>query len=321
MQNITKTLMIIVIFSMLTACGAPAPERPPLRVEYSTWWGDYTIAVADSLGLFDKYGVNVETNHYDVYSDSFADMAADKIDVGLYGIGETLTLSSIASIKMVGIYDNGGFNTLISSPDIRSINDLQGKRIGVLAGTVYELFVIQALSTAGLTAEDVTLVNLAPEEVLAELPNNIQAAYTWEPATTEALAAGYKILYDSDKLTDFNAPDGIVFRAAIVQERPDDVRAFLKAWYEAVDYRLANPEKSRQLIADYMKIPVDQIVPDDNLKLYTLADNQSFFKRQGSDQRSDINKAAESIAEYFIRSGILTGNPDFNELFDPSFLN
>ena len=321
MQNITKTLIIIIIFSMLSACGAPAPERPPLRVEYSTWWGDYTIAVANSLGLFDKYGVNVEPLHYEVYSDSFAEMAAGKIDGGLYGIGETLTFSSSYPIKMVGIYDNGGFNALVANPDIQNIADLKGKRIGVLSGTVYELFVIQALNTAGLTAADVTLVNLAPEEVLAELPNNIQAAYTWEPATTEALAAGYKILYDSDTLTDFNTPDGIVFRAAIVQERPDDIRAFLKAWYEAVDYRLANPEKSRQLIADYMKIPLDQIVPDDNLKLYTLADNQALFTRQGAAQRSDIIKAAESIAEYFVRSGILTGNPNFNELFDPSFLN
>jgi NitT/TauT family transport system substrate-binding protein len=321
MKNLKNILILTVVVILITSCGEKPANRPTLRVEYSTWWGDYTVAVADSLGLFEKYGVNVETTHYDVYSDSFADMAAGKIDVGLYGIGEAMTLASNSPIKMVGIYDNGGFNTLVANPDIQGVADLKGKRIGVLAGTVYELFVIQVLNTAGLTTSDVTFVNLAPEEVLTELPKNIQAAYTWEPATTEAVAAGYKILFDSNKLTDFNAPDGIVFRDSVVQERPAEVRAFLKAWYEAVDYRLANPEKSRQLIADYMKIPLDQIVPDDNLKLYTLADNSTLFAQQASGQRSEINKAAEVIADFFLRSGILTNKPNYKELFDPSFLN
>jgi NitT/TauT family transport system substrate-binding protein len=306
---------------MLASCGAPSANRPPLRVEYSTWWGDYTVPVADALGLFDKYNVDVETIHYEIYSDSFADMASGQLDAGLYGIGEAMTVSASTPLKMVGIYDNGGFNTLISNPDIQTVADLKGKRIGVLVGTVYELFVIQVLETANLNASDVTLVNLAPEEVLAELPDNIQAAYTWEPATTEAVAAGYKILYDSGNLTDFNIPDGIVFRASVVQERPEDVRAFLKAWYEAVEYRLANPEKSRQLIADYMKIQADQIIPDDNLKLYTLTENNELYAQKEAGQPSEITQIAATVADFFVRSGILTGIPDFKTFLDPSYLS
>jgi hypothetical protein len=92
---------------VLSACGssATAPERPPLVVEYSTWWGDYTLGVVQELGLFEKYGVKVEPVYYEVYSDSFPDMATGKIDAGLFGMGEAITVSDQTKRTMVAIYN------------------------------------------------------------------------------------------------------------------------------------------------------------------------------------------------------------------------
>ena len=97
--RIFSALLLVTLF--LSACGTvpPKPERPPLVVEYSAWWGDYTLGVAQELGLFEKYGVKVEPVYYEIYSDSFPDMATGKIDAGLFAMGEALTVSDKTKLK------------------------------------------------------------------------------------------------------------------------------------------------------------------------------------------------------------------------------
>ena len=69
----------------------------------------------------------------------------------------------------------------------------------MLVGTSYELYIIEVLKLGGLKPTDVTLVNLSPEEVVAALKNDqIDAAYTWEPATSDAIAEGYNVIYTSE---------------------------------------------------------------------------------------------------------------------------
>jgi NitT/TauT family transport system substrate-binding protein len=318
-----RSILFIFTASMLAACSAFQPAEqslPALRVEYSPWWGDYTIVIAKANGLFEKYGVEVEAVYYDVYSDSFADMAAGQLDGGLYGLGEAMKVSATTELKMVGIYDNGGFNTIIAKPDITSLADLRGKRIGVLLGTVYELFVVQALASAGIQRSDVQLVNVAPEDTISQFPNNLDAAYSWEPITSDAVAQGFKVLFTSDKIEEFAIPDGIFFRASVIQQRPEDIRAFIKAWYEAVDFRLTNPEKSRQIIADYIGVSVDEVFPDHQLKIMTFTDNQGYFEIKEAGKPSIIMNTASTIADFFLRTGILSNSPDLNSFLDASYL-
>ena len=120
-KNVFQLFSALLLVTLaLSACGSPAPEpeRPPLRVEYSAWWGDYTLGVAQELGLFEKYGVKVEPVYYDVYSDLFPDMAAGKVDAGLFGMGEAITVSDTTNLKMVAIYDNGGVSTVVARSEI-----------------------------------------------------------------------------------------------------------------------------------------------------------------------------------------------------------
>jgi NitT/TauT family transport system substrate-binding protein len=315
--------ILILAVLVLSACGtsASAPDRPPLVVEYSTWWGDYTLGVAQELGLFEKYGVKVEPVHYEVYSDSFPDMATGKIDAGLFGMGEAITVSDKTRLKMVAIYDNGGTSTVVAQPEIANPADLKGKRIGVLLGTSYELYMIEVLKLGGLNPTDVTLVNLSPEEVVAALQSDqIDAGYTWEPVTTDAMANGYRMVYTSESLGSLFIPDGIVFRASVVEERPDDVRAFLKAWFEAVEFRKNKPEEANQLIAKFLNIPVDQVIADDQLKIFTLAETASFFQPNTDGSPGFALDVATKTGNFFLQNGIISDVPDYSHFLDPSFL-
>lgn len=315
-----QRLLSVVVVVFLTSCSSQPQmvSQKPLKVEFAFWWGDFTLLVAKEKGFFEKYGVLVEPVYYESFPQAPADLAAGKIDVGLFSIGDVLIASEHTDVKVVAAYDDGGLNTIVAIPEITSVADLQGRQIGVKIGSPYEIFVREMLHTAGLDTSDVVLVNLSAEEIPPAMPDQVQAGFVWEPYTTELLSQGYHILFSSAQISSLY-PDLITFRSAVVKERPADVRAFLKAWFEAVEYRMAYPDETREIVAEFLGMSPDEIQADAQLHIMTQADNRMMFQRSPSDASRSIYETAQISADFLIGIGTLTRQPDLNTIFDPTF--
>jgi NitT/TauT family transport system substrate-binding protein len=109
----------------------------------------------------------------------------------------------------------------------------------------------------------------------------------------------------------------IVFRKSVVDERPEDVRAFLKAWFKTVAYRMQHQGETRDIAAKYLGISPSEVKPDDNLRIYTLDDNRRLFDIQ---QPNSIYSVTNITSAYLISIGVLTQQVDPLELLDPSYL-
>lgn len=320
--SLPQFIYLLWVFTLLTACGqtldsATAPARP-LRVEFAEWWGDYTLLIAQEQGFFQKYSVEVEPVFYPVFSRALPDLAARRIDGGLFALGDAISVSKYTDIKVVAVYDNGSYNTIAATPEIRRIRDLTGKRIGVQIGSTYELLINEMLASVGMSLSDVTLVNVNPEDVPANLGKTIEAGFVYEPYTSQALAQGNVLLVKSQEFVGLY-PDVIVFHASVVNERPDDIRAFLKAWFEAVEFRRQNPAEARQIIARYLQKPEEEIIPDDALEIFNLEDNYDLYSEQPSRKRS-IYQTARLNADFLVRIGVLSAQPDLNALITSDYL-
>ena len=320
--SLLKILAVLWIFTLLVSCGfspqADAKDKEPLVVEFTAWWGDYTIIIAQEKGLFEKHGVKVQPVYYDTFSLALPDLAAGQIDGGLFAIGDAINVSRHTDLKVVAVYDNGSFNTVVSVPEIGQIRDLAGKRIGVQVGTSYELLISEMLASAGLKMSDVALVNIDPENVPSSLGKTIDAGFIYEPYTSEAIAKGNNLLLKSTEFIGLY-PDVIVFRASVVRERGEDIRAFLKAWFEAVEYRRQNPAEAQQVIADYFNTSFNEITPDDSLEILSLQDNYEIFKPEENTNRS-IYRTARLNADFLVRIGVLSTQPDVKALISPDYL-
>jgi NitT/TauT family transport system substrate-binding protein len=304
---------------LLAACSsfqAPKKASDPLRVEYTQWWGDYTLIIAKDQGYFDKYGIQVEPEYYDVYSDAYPDLAAGQIDGSLTSIGDAINLNRTTPMKVVGVYDNGGNDAVLVDPQINSVQDLRGKVVGFQAGSQYELTILEMLRSANMGLSDITPMEMNPENALAALKaNQVQAAYTWEPYLSEAVSNGYKIIYPRDQL--YLYPDTIVFRKSIVDNRPQDIHAFLNAWFDAVDFRQKYPDKAALIIAKYLGMSVDKVQPDNNLKIFNLDDNKNIFDIKNS---NSIYSTTKRTNDYLISTGALIQQTNLLELLDPAHL-
>lgn len=320
--SLVKIIAALWMFTLLASCSLfpeqGTEENEPLAVEFTAWWGDYTLIIAQEMGLFEKYGVEVQPVYYETFSRALPDLAAAQIDGGLFAIGDAINVARHADLRVVAVYDNGSFNTVVSVPEISQIKDLAGKRIGVQVGTSYELLISEMLASANLKISDVTLVNVDPEAVPSSLGRTIDAGFIYEPYTTEAIARGNNLLLKSTEYIGLY-PDVIVFRGAVVDERGEDIRAFLKAWFEAVEFRQKNPEQAQQIIADYFGLPVDNIIPDDALKILTLQDNYEIFQTGSATKRS-IYQTARLNADFLVRMGVLSNQPKLETLLTPAYL-
>jgi NitT/TauT family transport system substrate-binding protein len=316
---LTKIAFLILLASILTACAglqaAPSP-KPPLRVEFTQWWGDYTLLVAKEKGFFEEYGVQVEPVYYDVLSNTYPDLASGQIDGALIAVGDVINVNHSTPMKVVAVQDDGGDDAVVVGPEINSVEDLKGKTIGTVVGSQYELTIVKMLQSANMGTGDVTIVSMNPEDTVSALANGqVQAADTWEPYLSKALSSGYRTIYPQEQLHLF--PDLIVFQKSIVDERPDDVRAFLKAWFKAVEYRLQHEGEARDIAAKYLGISPEEVKPDNNLRMFTLDDNKLLFDIK---KPNSVYSTSKITSDYLISSGAVAEEINLLELLDPAYL-
>ncbi len=302
----------------LAACGAAATPRPPLTVSWTVWPGYYPLAIAQQQGFFAKHGVSVKIVVYDAYTTAYTQYASGNLDGSEMVLGDLLLLLNKRDSKAVMLTDTSeGGDQVVAANAIQTVADLKGKRIGVHLGTYGELFVRKMLEVNGLTPTDVTLVNINPEDVPAAFPAQIDAGHSFEPFTSEAAAKGGHVVFTSSE-TPGLIPNVFAFSARVVQERPDDVRAFVAAWYEAVDWMTAHPDEVPATVAQATGLKPEDIWLDGGDRVFTLAESRAAMTH-GTDYRSLYYTGAEYV-KFLIATGSLTSAPDLEKLIDPSFL-
>lgn len=321
-----KLLRYVSIFlisvCLLFACHAWTPteiKRPPLKVQFGSFVGEYSGIIAQEKGLFKAQGVDVELT-YKLYTQlERANFSAGKYDGISLSLGSFIILSATnPDIQGVVVIDEStGADVVVAQSQIKTVADLKGKKLGANLGGFSEVFVTEMLTTANLTSDDVNLVKLEALEIPQRLKNNtIQAGHTWEPHLSKAIKLGGHILFTS-KQTPGLILDLIVFRKNIIRDRPKDVRGFVQAWLQAAAYWKANVEEGNAIISKVLKIP-SKTISLEGLNLTDLAENKKLFQ---SSNPNSIDKTAKIYADFFIRSGNVTRIPELKSLFNSSFLN
>ncbi len=317
-------LLLLALISAigLNACGGQAAtpaEAVKIRFAYDYWAGYYPALIAIDQGYFAEEGIQVEAIKPEKTDALMADFLAGKYDMMAVSLGDiiTLTQNSDDFAMVLSSDESAGGDAVVVNPSIKTIADLRGKQIGTNLGGFGELFITTVLNKNGISPSDVILVNMDASEGPAKLASGeLQAAHTWEPYVSQAVAAGNTILFTSAD-TPGLIPDGVVVRGAFLRDHPAAVQAFVKGWFRAVDFWLANPKDGNAAAAKQLKINPDEISLD-GIKLQTLADNLAMFTKP--DDPTYIFNTAQLYVDFFLRNGSLTKKPDIAKIINPSFL-
>lgn len=319
-MNIKRVLIAILLATglLLISCTkTPEMEEKPIKIGWCLWPGWYPVAIAQELKIFTKNGVKIEPVLYNDYTQIFSDLASGKLDGGFCGLYEILK-ANIPGVRVVLVTDySDGAEGLVVTPNIKTAKDLSGKRIGLqgsLSGGEYAITTY--MRKYGLPPKGITFMDVAPEVVLEQMPNNIQGGWTWEPFLSRAKDKGYKLLFSTADMPGM-IPDVAVFRGNIIKDRPLDVKKFINSWYEAIEYWKIKPDQANAAIAKVTGVKREDISLQ-GCRLLTRQGNVNAFKKGGD--FNSLYYTAEKQVLFFISIGDAALAPNLDTMLDSSFL-
>lgn len=299
----------------LTGC-VKTPD-PLLNIGTSRWPGYEVLFLARELGLHDETGIRlVELNSATEVIHAFRNRT---LEVAALTLDEVLTLMQTEKdLKIILVMDiSDGGDVLLGQPGIDSLDQLNGKKIGVENTAVGAVLLDSALTQAGLAIEEVTIVSLTVDEHFdAFIKRRIDAVATYEPVKTRLENRGAINLFDSSQIPGVIV-DVLVTRASFADSHRKTLQKLVKAQFKALDFLKSNPDAAATLIAPRLEIKPSEVTASyEGLILPGIAENTTLM----SGAMPPLLKTARELSRLMRRSGLIDELPETSSLLDNRFL-
>ncbi len=324
-------LVVMMLAAAVAGCGSSEPAKPaaapakaePIIIAYTPWSGYAALFIAQDKGMFKSKGLDVQLQSIEGVGDRKQALLAKKIQ----GMAASLDVSVAAAgegvpMKFVWGFDASfGADGLIVQKDsgIKTVADLKGKQVAYHKGSAAHFFLIEILGKAGLKDSDITSVDMkASEAAAAFMAGKVQAAVTWEPHLSKAVAAGATLLSSTKDTPDLIA-DVLAMHEDFVKANPDKVQGLVSALAEATEFLAKNPEESSKILAAAFKMKPEEVTADlKTMKFYDLKANLAFFGTK--EKPGPIFDVAKKAGQFYVDQKILKSVPDISKNVDTSFI-
>lgn len=320
-----KSLSAGIVFTTTLLFAGLSQAAEPLKIGYSDWPGWVAWQVAIEKGWFKEAGVDVKFDWFD-YAASMNAFTAGKIDAVTVTNGDALvTAAGGAKNVMIIVTDySNGNDMIVGKPGIKSLSDLKGKKVGLEAGLVEHLLLLNGLKKAGLKETDVAIVNTPTNETPQALASgDLSAIGAWQPNSGEAMkrVPGAKPIY-----TSADEP-GLIFDVLTVSpsslsSRKADWAKVVKVWGKVVSY--INDPKTQpdavKIMAARVGVKPEAYLPLlKGTRLLTLEEGKAtFVKAEGF---KSLYGSSKIVDDFNVKAGIYKTPQNLNKAIDPTLVS
>jgi len=245
--------------------SSAAEEKPvetvKIRVAHHAGLSGSIIPGIDSIegnNFFKSEGLDVEWVKFTSGPPEVAAMVSGDIQFGYIGHGAH-TLAAENKINIISLNHLGNSEKILVRKDsgISKIEDLKGKVVATQLGTSGEVILNLALSRAGMTKDDIKIMNMdMAGAVTAFIAKQVDAIACWDVHTTNVMdnvgADNVSILATTDDFSDESAfPASWTVTPEYAEKNPDVVVRFIRALNKCYDYRGANLDESVKGAANF----------------------------------------------------------------------
>ncbi|MBI2369108.1 MAG: ABC transporter substrate-binding protein [Deltaproteobacteria bacterium] len=254
----TRLVMVFMTVALVfEPSWALAKER--LKVIYSAVSGVYAgFWVARAAEVFDRHGLSVELIYVPSASKVVQAMLGGESPVAGGG-GKPVVDADLAGADLVifgGVVNVPAFY-LIARPEIRSVQELKGKPVGVSRiGSSSDFTMRYVLKKFGLEPDrDVPILQMGGMmEIGIGIAQGVIVAGTLSsPSNLPALKAGARVLVDMGKAGVAFPHTALLTRRSYLKTNEDVVRRFLKGYAEAVHLVFTQKELAKKVIGVYTR--------------------------------------------------------------------
>lgn len=265
----TKLRSAVMIAAMAAtaflAGNAPVFAQEKVRIAGLTWpaYGFWFIAQEKGLapGLDIEYqAIEDPFQSFSLSSSGQLDVISSTIEFAPIATGEKMPVSLVAYANL-----SYGSDKILARSDIRSAQDLIGKKVAVLEGGLSQLYMAIWLEENGVSYDQVEYVNLIMDDaVSAMIGGDVAASEFWEPFGQQLLdnLEGSHVLAQSrepDLLKSALIADAVFMNTDFIVERNDVAVETMQALYDAIAWWRENPAEGNEIIARNFKMQIEDV--------------------------------------------------------------
>jgi NitT/TauT family transport system substrate-binding protein len=250
----------LLMFLAATCYVRPAGAADKLNLIYTARVMSQSYPwIAQEAGLFKKYDLDVPLVFVTPGAPSVAAILSGDSEVAVIGAA-SITRPIVQGNKdpvFVGGIKSILTHSIIAKPDIKTPEQLKGKRIGVSRiGSNPHYFAVQALRHFGIDSREVSYIQAggAPETLAALLAQGIDAAVLTVPTDAQALKLGYHYVIYGPDLRIAYAATTFTTRRSIIAKRGPVLGRFMRAMAEAAKIMHTDKEYTYKVLGKYLRI-------------------------------------------------------------------
>ncbi len=257
--SISLSVCVLVLSSMLVPMQARSQER--IKLIYSQFTMSNSVTwFAREAGLFERHGLAAEL----IYVDSAP--AVQALTAGTApmatmsgGLAVGPYLNGLDLVLLAGLCNLDSYQ-LITRPEIRRVEDLHGKVIGIgRFGAAADWGLRLILRKLGVNEnKDVQIVQAGgggPATRLAAMEaKKLDATVLDSPQTLQARHLGFRVLADGVELGIPFLQGALATRRSYVRSNEDTVRRVVRVIVEAIHYAKTNREAALKVMQKYLHV-------------------------------------------------------------------
>jgi taurine transport system substrate-binding protein len=313
----------VMVLAMCSVAVAHAEDRP--KVVRMSWFANATPMVLGKAdgSLEKRLGVPVQWQQLASGGAVLSALAANELDIGMIG-GPPTTAGLARGLPIDVLCFEGLIGTserLIARPGIKAMKDLEGKRVAYTPGSSTDYAIHAALRAYNVDASRVTMVTLAPPDIVAAWKRgDIDAGYAWSPFTYQLAADQGHDVISTKALQQFGyiVWNNYIIRREFAHRYPSTVVALLRAYNDYVKAYRNDPAGVSRTIAAHLgqdeKTVADTLAGRD---FYTLEEQlASWMGTAATKDKSKMNSSFMDMAKFLNKNGDIK-NADMPKSFAP----
>lgn len=267
-----KRILVIVLLSLAVFPGA-ASAQEKIRIGYiGLSLSSMPLLAARELGIFAKNGVQAEVLLLTSQLSAVALNAGELDYVAGVGPGSLSATMAGSPSRAVWIVANRLIYNVIAQPELKTLQELRGKRIGVsgLGATTHTAFTM-AVERVGANPKDFIVVGLGPQQHLRAMEaKSVDAMIVDPPVLFVLLKRGFSKVLDIGANVEMPV-GGLTTLTKTLSAKPDQVRRVIKSLQEAKEALLNSKERAAEFIVKMMKMDQEIALRTQELMAYAWA--------------------------------------------------
>jgi NitT/TauT family transport system substrate-binding protein len=277
---------------------------------------DFTpLDIGMAKGFFQKHGLDLDITSFAGSAKLQQGLAADAIDVGLGSGPELAFVAKGAPVLGICAYAGPVNLMMVVRPDsgIKTVADLKGKRISAsTVGSLTDWVTREVSRQQGWGNDGIVVTPLGTNEAqVAAMRSKETEGLAVDPAGAfelEEKGVG-KILLRYSTVAPVFINHVSYATNKIIAEHPEQLKAFLAAWFDTVAWMKANKDETVKLASPVMHATLDITARDYDETMPTFSDTGKFEPA-----------ALKVLSRSFVQMGALPSEPDMSKLYTEKFL-